>query len=474
MKLKNNHQKGSKLRILLLGMIFIFASCDLFLDVHPPKTELATASVFTSNSTANAAMTSIYARMATNNGTPFSRMTWLSGLSSDEFINYGTSENIILFYNNSLTAINPNVINYFWTPYYNIIFQANAVLEGLETSTGVSENVKNQLIGEAKFMRAFYHFYLTCFFGEIPVITTTDYRVNATLPRASQSVVYDQIVADLNDAKSVLAPHYVGADGVSNSTERVRPNRPVAEALLARVYLYMGEYEMAEQEASQPINNPLFGLLDDLKTVFLKNSTEAIWQVQPIANTSTTYADQYILTGMPNTESSRSTSLSEYLISKYEADDRRLSDWIGSVIVDDQTFFFPNKHRETLNNSKEYNMVMRLAEQYLIRAEARIRLGKIQNGLHDLNTIRLRAGVQGYDIETIDADPLLLVEQERQRELFAEGHRWFDLRRTGRIDDVMAVVTPAKGGQWSTDAKLYPIPQNERNNNTSLTQNSGY
>jgi len=121
--------------------------------------------------------------------------------------------------------------------------------------------------------------------------------------------------------------------------------------------------------------------------------------------------------------------------------------------------------------------VFRLAEQYLIRAEAKAQQGTDMIGAAaDLNVIRNRAGLANTTASTHD-DLLAAVAHERQIELFAEwGHRWFDLKRTGQVDAVMSAVTPQKNpsGTWKTYQQLYPVPQSEISKNPFLKQNAGY
>jgi hypothetical protein len=115
-------------------------------------------------------------------------------------------------------------------------------------------------------------------------------------------------------------------------------------------------------------------------------------------------------------------------------------------------------------------MMLRLAEQYLIRAEARAQLENIPGAQEDLNAIRSRAGLPDTDADD-KASLLLAIERERQAELFAEGgHRWLDLKRTNRAD---AVLGPLKA-DWQTPDALFPIPDAERQLNPNLTQNDGY
>src|SRR5699024_9452423 len=122
----------------------------------------------------------------------------------------------------------------------------------------------------------------------------------------------------------------------------------------------------------------------------------------------------------------------------------------------------------------EFSMVMRLAEQYLIRSEARTQLGKLTGAIADLDKIRKRANL---DLiinlkPSIDKGTLLdSIQVERQRELFSEwGHRWLDLKRTGTVSEVLST----KKSFWEDTDALYPIPEEERSKNPNLTQNIGY
>src|SRR5690606_27043726 len=132
-----------------------------------------------------------------------------------------------------------------------------------------------RLLGEAKFVRAFCYFYLVNQFGNVPLIVNTDYKINTVMPRTEKSKVYDLIVTDLVDAQSKLPSNYV-------STERIRPNKEAATTLLARTYLYLGKWDLAEAEATKVIKDTRYRLLGNLNDVFLKNSEEAIWQLQSV------------------------------------------------------------------------------------------------------------------------------------------------------------------------------------------------
>jgi hypothetical protein len=457
------------LGIVLSGMI----ACKKLVLVDPPTTQLVTTNVFTNNSTAIAALTSIYAQMSS-----LAQISTLTGLSSDELTNYGVAPYASV-YNNSLIASDGNTLSAFlWSPQYNYIYQANAIIEGLQNANGLSSSVKQQLIGEAEFIRAFWHFYLVNLYGDIPIVTSTDYTVNIKSAPSSKADVYKQIVTDLSSAFDLLSANYVNATN-NPTSERVRPTKWAAAALLARVYLYTQDYEKAIMQASIVINNTAnFTLLSDLNEVFKKNSRESIWQIMPPGTTgyNTDEGRKFILTAPP--DAANGVSLSNQLTNVFEIGDKRKVNWIGTFIDTvsnpNTTYYYPFKYKiQTGSTISEYSTILRLAEQYLIRAEAAVNIGKLSDAINDLNIIRNRAGLNNTNALTQEA-LTSVIQHERQVELFTEGQRWVDLKRTGNIDNVMKTICPLKGGVWSSYKQLYPIPPADISNSANLKQNTGY
>lgn len=460
-------------------IIVFLGSCKKFVTIDLPNNRLVTASVFNNNATATAAITSIYSQMLNGNPGPY-KMALYTGLSGDEFINYATLSTYIQFYQNTLNSVSSGAVGSFiWQPAYNYIYQANSAISGLETSAGVSSKVGQQLAGEAKLIRAFWYFQLTNLFGDVPLVLSTDYKINASLSRAPKAQVYQQIISDLKDAQNLLNSNYVDVSDTITTTERVRPNKWVATALLARAYLYSGDWVNAEAQATALINNTaLYSLVSDLNNVFLKNSTEAIWQLMPVPTSSynTPEAYQFILRGAPQTGDNFNTALSPQTFNAFETGDNRKTKWVSSITVGTTTYYFPYKYKVySASAITEYSMVLRLAEQYLIRAESRVQQNNLSAAVADLNIIRNRAGLPGYAGLADKTSLQTAILHERQVELFTEwGHRWMDLKRTASIDAVMSVVTPQKGGAWNTNWQLYPIPFTEIQNNSNLSQNPGY
>jgi starch-binding outer membrane protein, SusD/RagB family len=471
---------------IILGML-IMPGCKKFVQIPLPSTELVTASVFNNSAAATAALTNIYTEIASN-GESFN-MAEYSGLLADELTNYSTYSIMVDYYTNSMNAA-PNIYFGPWQDFYNYIYQANAVISALQGNGSISSSIEQQLIGEARFMRAFCLFYLTNCYGSVPIVTSTDYTINASIGRSSPTAVYVQIIADLTAANQLLNVNYVDASDTTTTTERTRPNKAAAEALLARVYLYTGKYDSAEIYASQVINNSMYQLCVNLSplmganSVFLTNSTEAIFQLATPLPTSQNTADaqDFILQGAPSTSNyaaSNCTTISPQLLSAFEPNDLRRTNWIDSTATTPD-YYFPYKY-QAFNTSTvtEYVMMLRLAEQYLIRSEAEANLGDSTDAITDLNKIRTRAGLTVYN-PLINGSLLAAILHERQVELFTEwGHRWFDLIRTGSIDTVLGNpgnVYNAKGGAgtWNAELELYPIPPSDILIDHNLSQNPGY
>jgi len=501
--MKSNHKKTTEhhhtipffwtLVFLTLGL----ASCKKFLDIPPPNSLPVTTSVFNNNGAATSAELAIYVQMFQNSESY--NMADDMGIYADELQNFDNAyQSQVQLYRNSLLAKqNPNWGTYGNGGFYNYIYEANAVISGLQTTAGASAAVKQQLTGEAYFMRAFWHFYLTNIYGDVPLVLTINYTTNKSLARTPRVQVLQQVVNDLNTAEGLLNVNYVDATDTSTTANRVRPNKAVAEALLARAELYladydkknMADYKAAETAATTVITNSAYSL-SPLSGVFLANSSEAIWQLQTISNVNYDTPEGYgfILLAAPNTGGNYNcTTISTQLMNAFEPNDQRKSSWIGSITEGTTTFYFPYKYKNYTLLNTEYDMVLRLGEQYLIRAEARAEQNNIAGALQDLNIIRSRAGLPDYSGTQDQVSVLTAILHERQVELFTEwGARWFDLERAVQNDPTgvnantvlgsPGNVCAAKGGTWNADGYqlLLPVPQSERTVDFNLTQNPGY
>ncbi|MDO6761906.1 RagB/SusD family nutrient uptake outer membrane protein, partial [Tamlana sp. 2_MG-2023] len=240
-------------------------------------------------------------------------ITVKNGLASDELVANVPGDP---FYENQLLSSNPELGTYFWAEPYQYIYTANAIIKGLEVSTGVTHELKEQLMGEALFIRAFCYFYLVNDFGDVPMHLSTDFQENAKSVRMPREEVYKQIIADLQKSETLLEAGYSLSLG-----ERVRPSKWSAIALLARVYIYTEQWALAETKASQLISNTTdFQLLQDVNQVFLKNSQESIWQLMPVrSNLNTMEGFRFIATNTPVA----TETISNTLLNAFEVGDLR-------------------------------------------------------------------------------------------------------------------------------------------------------
>ncbi|WP_316836294.1 RagB/SusD family nutrient uptake outer membrane protein [Pedobacter nutrimenti] len=470
--------------IFLISILTAASSCKKYVDVDPSRTELAQSSVFVNDKTATAAMVGVYSDMNAYNYYFANIITmFLGSMSADDFTYASTLAEFDEFKNNTVSPGN-RYISQVWSQPYDYIYRSNAIIEGVTASTTLSTSVKNQLLGEAKFVRAFCNFYLVNIFGDVPLIKDTDVLKNTNLPKTPATEVYQAIITDLVDAKALMSKDY------PSNGERTRPTKGAATLLLARAYLYTGNNAQAEIEAGEVIGNSNYNLLpkENINGTFLKNSREAIWQLQPV-NVS---GNRNTWEGFTMTPASITAPTAFYRLTKdpqyglvfaFEPNDLRKSSWTGNyttTAVPPLTHTYPYKYKVRTNAAvTEYSMVLRFAEAYLIRAEARIQQGKLQPGKEDLDVIRNRAGLAPVTLPGNIAAGMLQVEQERRVEFFAEwGHRWFDLKRwkstvtvgKTRADDVLPATKPL----WKSTAILMPIPTDVMRTNPNMVQNPGY
>ena len=446
------------------------SSCEKMIEIEPPVNEITSETVFKSDATAKATLSGLYTQFSQSVSQSFN-ITAYTAMGSDELEYMGTSSGYDDVRTNSMLATSSNASGLF-NELYASVYRANSIIEGLQNYSGVTDSVKRQIMGEAKFLRGYIYFYLVNFFGDVPLVIETDVTKTAFLPRTAKAEVYNQIISDLTAARDSLPANYSASSG-----NRTNANKYAAKALLARVYLYTGNNAAAEANATDVISTgTLYSLIPTANIgtgIFIKNSNEAILQFMPPVNATYNYTvegSNFVTTA------SAAYSLRTTFVNSFASGDQRRTKWINQVTFNSIVNYQPFKYRYPTQATAsaagvfEYQTVLRLAEQYLIRAEARAKQDNTSGALADLNVIHQRAGLTAST--TTDKAALLLeIENERKFELFCEqGHRWFDLQRTNRAD---AILAPVKANWQSTDI-LYPIPQTARDANVNLGQNDGY
>ncbi|MGF7217365.1 hypothetical protein GGR92_003538 [Spirosoma lacussanchae] len=399
--------------------------------------------------------------------------TIIAGDFTADYIQFnGTFSDNREFGNKQITAAN-SVVGTLWGALYRTIYVANFILETLPGVAGVPESTRKQVLAEAHFMRAWANFIGTYTYGDIPQVTTTNQAANRNIGRTARATILAAVLADYQAALADLPAVAAGSTNVTTNATYL--NKATCQAAMARFYLYQRNWAQAETLAGQVIASGIYALETNYSDVVLKDFTrESILEVG------------YSLSDDPGTTA---TSLNNLLVGRREVIP---SNQLVTTLVSTEagtrreTIGFNVQNLRGSDNgwsvrkygtaSEDNNniVLMRLAEMYLIRAEARAQQGKITGAagaVADLNVLRTRANAPAIAL-TAQADVVLAVERERVYELAFEGHRWYDLVRTGRAQAVMSAFSP----NWTSRFELWPIPQSEIQQNPALAgkQNPGY
>jgi starch-binding outer membrane protein, SusD/RagB family len=430
-------------------MAALLVACDSPLDTNP----VASIGDDVALSTARGVELGVFGGYrAFQTGSLYDReMTLYPELYSDNVTFTGTFQTDREMNERSLTPDHLGLLG-MWANSYNGINRANNILAAIPEVGELTAANAQRFRGEALFMRSLHYFNLVRYFGGVPIVTQPSRGIGpeAIRPRNSQAEVYSRIVEDLQEAITLLP------------TARVigRASSTAAQALLAKVYLETGNWAGARDMATAVIGSGHYSLPEDYRTIFAtKNSAESIFELQYSVNNSNNLAFWWF----PSDLGGRlGHAPSPELIDAYEEGDERFEasiDFIGPTAFNIKWW--------RIQTNDDNVIVLRLAEMYLIRAEANARLGADPLTVQaDINVIRARAGL-GPIPETTTTEEALIdaILQERQVELAMEGHRFFDLRRTGRAQSVLDI---------EAFRELFPIPQPELDVNPELEQNPGY
>jgi len=353
-----------------------------------------------------------------------------------------------------LTQADNTEITDMWVAIYDALARTNLILAKVPAITGLSDEEKNEILGEAHFLRALHLHNLVKFWGDVPMpldpIASAGDAAKVTRTPAPQ--VYDQIIKDLDQAAQLI----------TNTTNTRQASRGAVDALRARVLLYKRDYAgaLAAANASEARGYSLAPTFTDLFTANGADTPEDIFRV---SFTPTEYNEiGYYYLGAGRREVQPTADLN----AAFSAGDVRKA---ATVARRGSSNLQGVKYPTTIG--AEHVQVIRFAEVILIKAEALARLGQLPEAVDEYNRIRVRAGlaphVLGTDVTTQD-DVLAAIDRERRLELALEGDRWPDLVRTGRA----AAVEQLTNDTMRT--LLFPIPAREIVTAPGLTQNPGY
>jgi starch-binding outer membrane protein, SusD/RagB family len=451
----------------ILFTAVLVSSCNVLDQVSP--NDVAENKVFTSKEGAQSALIGLYNSMQSRD--------YYGGyypLVADLYSDVGTDggfNNVPLDEITTLGVSPSNiVIENTWLSIYYVVATANAIIANVAgiKDPSFEQSAKDRIKGQALAIRGLAHFDLLRMFGEhwdlsstfgIPVITTVQ-TANDVVARKTVAETYAAIIADLNDAKGLI---------LADDRSQAFINPIAVTALLARVYLYKGDRGNALDEATKVIDDGTFDMLDENKFQAIytgRFSSESLFELTfDVQNRSAYNAATYSRTDALRTEVLflAEESLDQFFVNRPGDKRAELVDFVnndGSILPDGRT----QKYRgEESRDNPAY--IIRMAEVYLIRAEAN---GRIQAGIDDLNTVRTNRGLASVALADFatDNDFINAILDERKAELNFEGHRMFDLARTGKTNEVLGI---------DAFRSIFPVPFRETvATKNVIKQNPGY
>lgn len=427
----------------------LLGACDGLLDVDP-KSSVPTDEALDEPDEVAAAVRGIYSALQSDGAYDRSLVVY-PDLFTDNLDFTGTFASDREFANRRVFPTNAALPG-IWGAAYSGISRANNVLAAIPNVTELDAGDATRFRGEALFLRALNYHNLVRWFGGVPLVTEPVRAIDddVNVPRSTPAQVYALIRADLLEAITLLP---------ATNVEQ-RANRFTARALLARVALEMGDYAQARDMATAVIQSGRYVLVEDFEALVRdENTAEMIFSVQYTVNDPNALAFWFYTQSLDGRYGFAPT---DDLYDAYDGDERR-----DATIGVDGGDLYGRKYRR-VGTGEDNVPVLRLAEMYLIRAEANARLGADpQTVLDDVNEVRERADVAPLTVAGTP-DLLAAILEERRLEFAFEGHRFFDLRRILGTEGAAAFlgVTPQQ--------MVFPIPQRELDANTALTQNPGY
>ncbi len=484
--------------LTISSVVFGLASCDDFLDLSPIS-EATTGNAYSRASDAEAALIGAYDSFQQE------YYIWdnilFNDVISDNYYAGGDNPEVFAIDNINITPTNSRLFNN-WSQLYNGIAKANIVLQKVPNINDPKLDVGNrreQIRGEAAFLRAFHYYNLVKMWGGVPLITAPVESLDPAQthqPKASSAEVYSQIIADLNFAIARL-PYSYGNDAGVN---KARATRGAAYALMAKAYAQKEDRDYGKVVAycDSVINSPAnYRLLDDFTHLFdgnHYNNAESIIEVQFTGGTEANFGPQLLLPPSVSGDTWRKfVTPSKDLVAAFDNqgdnvrknasilfEEAPWSDEFWSLEVGGQVPFAYKWKSANGWASTNRQYLLRLADIILLKAEALNELNRPVEAKVELDKVRERvdllpAAASGQE------EMRLAILAERRLELCQEAERWDDLRRMGLAVEVMNSLDeidlrdnqPVDYNMQSYE-RLLPIPQQELNRNPLLIQNDGY
>lgn len=432
------------------------SSCsDYFLDAEPLES-VSDATVIVDAATAQTAILGVYSQLQNRlyyGGDGYAAIAYLS---SGDHIWVGTLNYYNAFPSHTYRPDN-TLLNNVWSQIFAVINGANNVIEKVNAlpEGTITPAVKNQYVGEAYFIRALAFFDLARAWGNIPIVLKPTISPNdfKGIGQSNQKQVYQQVLNDLDEAEGLLPA----------TTNRNRITQKTVYALKARVHLYNEDWQKAIDYSSRIISDSNYELVSWSTILSNLNTRESIFEL------AFSSADQSAHFGSWSSKDYRNQfapgpDIFQALQETDQAGDRKalIADNSSAAI---RNYFVQKLYWRSTGENPTY--ILRLAEQYLIRAEAYLKIPtpNVALALQDLNAVRERAKA-ATPVITNSEQLLTAIAEERKLEFVLEPHRWFDLVRTKKAGEVLGITNP---NLW-----IFPIPFNDLEVDDDLVPNPGY
>jgi hypothetical protein len=435
------------LHTLLISFLVGVTACESFLDLKPTNALLADNAVYDAK-TARALVNSAYSSLKSyNSGGLYPPAITLGVLPADNVFFGGSQSQNIELDNNAFTVTNSAIVGAYSSNYsiINIVNWAISEIPKIKDDSGFADGEADKLVGEACFIRAFAYFNLARSWGgvQLQLNPTTDLSSLGSIPRISQDDTYKQILHDLTTAENLLP--------ADDNATRNKVQRSIVKAFRAKVHLYAKQFDQAESYATEVITNPKYELVKPYSAFFQEPflTKESVFEISATTNNSGTSGSAWFpASGTPRgSYEFRPTNEIITLLNDPAKGGTR-----NSLIVTRGSDTYGNLYHTTSPNINPA-YVIRIADLYLIRSEARLRKATpdYEGAIADLNAVRDRAEAELFPQGSTDKNLILqAVWDERRLEFAFEADRWYDLVRTEQAEEVLGV---------SKNFWLFPIPQ---------------
>ncbi|MCU0393568.1 MAG: RagB/SusD family nutrient uptake outer membrane protein [Thermoflexibacter sp.] len=448
-------------KVLFFLCLVGLSACSL-LDKEP-QIQVSDEKAITDVQSANAALIGLYNQVQELYNGRIQRLADVSGTTAQSI---GTNLAYRQIDTYSVTSNNSALLD-IWTIIYKGVNIANNILTTVPEIQSSNEE-KNHLLGQAYFVRGLLFFEAVRIWGGVPNVAGTNgiplpkepSRSVSFQERASLEASYAQVEADLLEASKLL----------TDNSPMGQANKITANALLSRLYLYLKRYSEVERFANAVIGNPRNALVFPLTDVFNnKNTPESIFEIQ---FNSIDPSDISFFYSPKSTGGNGEIAAHTEFYNQIDRNDERSRLFVRS---NDTGLWFSTKYNRQANSNNTH--IIRLAEIYLNRAEARAYSNNFSGARADLNAVRARANAIADNTANSIEQLIVAIEKERRLELCFEGFEWFDLVRTGRAISVLNTVArfnaePAR--LIDRNRLVFPIPFEEINANPKMNQNQGY